>query len=318
MNPVFTGLSLALLGAGTPIILGPYVPRWESGADADVPATARRGSGLRRALGRLIAGAQQARAGGLLITSPAALPRVIDPDRHRGCIFEVPHAIDLGQFAARRAIPSRPSILFLAGVARRKGIFTLLEAFDRVAAAIPEASLVIAGGEGGDLEEVRRLVAATPGRAISLLGAVSRAEVQALMRQHSVYCLPSYGEPVGMGILEAMACGIPVVATRAGGVPDIVDDAGARLVPPRDAAALAAALIEVLGSAERQRTMGRANRARIEAHFEAERLTDRLERAYLTVCAGRLSLDESAGGMLRGSVSDRPASPADGETGGVS
>ena len=115
------------------------------------------------------------------------------------------------------------------------------------------------------------------------------------MRHHSVYCLPSYGEPVGMGILEAMACGIPVVATRAGGVPDIVDAGGARLVPPRDAAALAAALVEVLGSTELQRTMGLANRRRIEEHFEAERLTDRLEHAYRTVCAGQASLDSPAG-----------------------
>jgi glycosyltransferase involved in cell wall biosynthesis len=103
------------------------------------------------------------------------------------------------------------------------------------------------------------------------------------MRWHSVYCLPSIGEPFGMTVLEAMACGLPVVGTRAGGIPDLLSAQGGRLVPPRDPVALATALIEVLRSPDLQRTMGRHNRARVEEAFDIERTVDRLEAVYESI-----------------------------------
>jgi type III pantothenate kinase len=80
-----------------------------------------------------------------------------------------------------------------------------------------------------------------------------------------------------------MACGVPIVATRAGGVPYVVGEAGGRLVPPRDPAALADALVEVLTSPPLQRAMGRQNRERLEDHFEVEGAVDRLEAAYAAI-----------------------------------
>jgi glycosyltransferase involved in cell wall biosynthesis len=284
MNPVFTGLSLSLLGVRAPLVLGSYVPSWHSTADAP----AGRGSALATvkqwALG-MLARLQQSRAAALLIASPEAISRIARPDRHRGHIYEVPHGIDLARFPPRQEPPSRPSVLFLANVIRRKGIFTLLEAFARVARDVPDVELVIAGS-GGDLDEVRAALAATPGLRVRVLGRVERDDIPTVMREHSVYCLPSYGEPFGMSILEAMACGLPVVATRAGGVPHLVGDQGGRLVPPRDVDALADALVEILKSPDLQRAMGRHNRARVEADFEAETAVDRLEAAYADVVNG--------------------------------
>lgn len=281
MNPVFTGLSLSLLGVGTPLVLGTYVPRWHGGADA--PAA---GAGVAAALKHWVLGAlarfQQAHAAALLIASPEAISRIVRPDRHRGQIHEVPHGIDLARFPPRQEPPPRPSVLFLANVIRRKGIFTLLEAFARVSEAVPDVELVIAGN-GGDLADVEASLAAMPDLRVRLLGRVDRSAVPDVMREHSVYCLPSYGEPFATSILEAMACGVPVVATRAGGVPHLVSDDGGRLVPPRDVDALAVALIEILTSPDLQRTMGRHNRARVEAEFEAEAAVDRLEAAYAAV-----------------------------------
>lgn len=286
MNPVFTGLSLALVGARPPLVLGTFVPRWQAGADGGPerpPAIGWRVRLKQRVL-QLLARVQQSQAAALLIASPAALSRIAAPVEHRPRVFEVPHGIDLQGFQPRLAPPPTPSILFLANVIRRKGIFTLLDAFDLVARALPDAELVIAGA-GGDASTVASMVAARPDLRIRLLGRVDRAEVPRLMRAHSVYCLPSYGEPFATTILEAMACGVPIVATRAGGVPHLVDDAGGRLVPPRDPVTLSEALIEVLRDVGLQEAMGRHNRARVEREFEVERSVDRLEHAYDAVVA---------------------------------
>jgi glycosyltransferase involved in cell wall biosynthesis len=140
---------------------------------------------------------------------------------------------------------------------------------------------------------------------IEIVGPVDPGCVQDLMRAHSVYCLPSYGEPFATTILEAMACGVPVVATRAGGIPDLVTEDGGRLVPPRDADALAAALVEVLSSVELQHAMGRHNRARVESAFDAERAVDQLERAYRSVLAN------AGSGEGRGYAGRRAAAAGD-------
>lgn len=281
MNPVFTGLSLSLMGVATPLVLGTFVPRWDSEADATSNERPWLAAAKRSCLG-LLARWQQSRASGLLIATPEAISRIEEPDRHQGRIFEVPHGIDLARFAERTELPARPSVLFLANVIRRKGIFTLLDAFDEVARAVPEAELVVAGG-GGDLDEVRERASRMPACRVRIVGRVDRGDVPAMMRAHAVYCLPSYGEPFATSILEAMACGVPIVATRAGGVPHMVTSAGGRLVTPRDAPALAAALVEILTSPELQRSMGRHNRVRVETEFEAETAVDRLEDAYEAV-----------------------------------
>jgi L-malate glycosyltransferase len=297
MNPVFTGLSLSLLGVRPPLVLGTFVPRWHSAADGPARRGAWFTAGKERVLGAL-ARLQQSRAAGLLICAPEAISRIADPARHRGHIFEVPHGIDLARFPPRSGPPPRPSVLFLANVIRRKGIFTLLEAFERVAREVPDVELVIAGS-GGDMAAVQARVAAMHGPRVRVLGRVDRAGVPALMREHSIYCLPSYGEPFATSILEAMACGMPVVATRAGGVPHLISDDGGRLVPPRDPAALSDALIEILRSPGLQQAMGRHNRARVERDFEAEMAVDRLEAAYAAVLA--------SGGPRRGRAALPPA-----------
>lgn len=284
MNPVFTGLSLALLGVRTPLVLGTFIPNWHRNAD-DVESGRPWKAAMKQSALDWLARLQQAQAAGLLLATPEAIARIARPDRHEGRIFEVPHGIDLSRFAARAAAPDRASILFLTSVIRRKGIFTLLDAFDQVARAMPHAELVIAGG-GDQLEEVRARVATMAGRAIRVLGHVNRDDVAALMREHSVYCLPSYGEPFATSVLEAMACGVPVVATASAGISHMVTDAGGRLVAPRDTEALAAALLDILASPAAQHSMGRHNRRRVEEHFEIGHAVDRLEDAYTAVLDG--------------------------------
>jgi glycosyltransferase involved in cell wall biosynthesis len=95
--------------------------------------------------------------------------------------------------------------------------------------------------------------------------------------------MPSYGEPFGMTILEAMASGVPVVTTNVGGPAYLVREQGGRAVPMQDAAQLASALIEVLSNTELQKSMGRYNRHQIEQEFDWRRSLDRMEGVYARV-----------------------------------
>src|SRR5581483_3310326 len=149
-------------------------------------------------------------------------------------------------YPERSSLPEQPSVLFLANLEYWKGIFTLLDAFDRIAVALPDCRLEV-WGDGKEVDAVRQRVEQSPFRdRIDLKGRAPRERVGEIMRSHSVYCMPSYGEPFGMTILEAMASGLPVVTTNVGGPAFLVREEGGRVVPMRDAAGLATALQEIL------------------------------------------------------------------------
>ncbi len=273
LNPVDVGVSLALPGDGTPLLLGPYYSDWAPsgpGADAQVgPLTLR--------VKRLVRAAQQRRATTLLLSTPDAVSKVASG---RALVRELPHGIDESVWRPPEAAPAGQTALFLANLEVRKGIHVLLDAFEAVAARLPEARLQVAG-DGPEGETVRRRLRESPALArVELLGRVDRTQVRELMQSCDVYCLPSYGEPFGMSALEAMACARPVVATDAGGLGQLIPDGGGRKVPPGDAAALAGALAEVLGDADLRRAMGACNREAVEERFAWSRVADRLEELY--------------------------------------
>jgi L-malate glycosyltransferase len=292
MNPVYPGISLALLGVKTPIILGTYVPRWGFESAGFQDGYKRRSeTGMTAKLRNLVASVQQAHADALLLTSPAAgnrLPRIgMDSPK----IFLVPHGIDIETFSPERegivGVAKDPySILFLASVTERKGIFDLLEAFPRVLSIFPDAKLSIVG-PGDDIERVKERVAGMACRErISFVGRVTRDEAAILYRKHAVYCLPSYGEPWATTLLEAMASGLPIVSTSSGGTPYIVPPDGGRLVPPGDANALAEAFIEILGSRALQQSMSEKNRRVALEQYAWDKVIDRLEAVYFAVSNG--------------------------------
>jgi glycosyltransferase involved in cell wall biosynthesis len=284
LNPVATGVSLALAGVRVPIVLGAFVGAWPRGADSanilgatDFPFAET----LRRQIARL----QQRLAAALIVSTPSAESLIVDVDREREKIFEIPHGIDPAAFEYGNMPPERegPTILFLGGTERRKGIYVLLEAFAAVYRAMPSARLVIAGA-GGREGQVAEAVARMPEReGIAMLGAVPRSAVPGLMREATVFAAPSFGEPFGMALLEAMASAKAVVVTDAGGPAHIVDAEGGWKVPVGDADALAAALLEALRSPARAARMGRHNRAKIETIYAWDRVVDRIEAVYAHV-----------------------------------
>jgi glycosyltransferase involved in cell wall biosynthesis len=99
-----------------------------------------------------------------------------------------------------------------------------------------------------------------------------------------LFVLPSRHEGLGVAVLEAMAAGIPIVASAVGGLPEAVDEGRTGLlVPPEDPRALGAAIAELAGDVDRARRMGVAGRARVLAEFSMERMAEAYEALYVEV-----------------------------------
>jgi glycosyltransferase involved in cell wall biosynthesis len=284
LNPVFGGISLALLGTGVPIVLGTYVAAWPCDWNGDPYVD----QPARRIFKRVVLNMQQRPASALLVTTHAALAtRIVDVPSVRARVRWQHHGIDSAAYAPDPekldAALDSGRILFLANVGIRKGIYTLLDAFSRVHAKHPFAKLVIAGG-GPCLDDVRkRIAAAGLDAAVEVLGNVERSQVAPLLHGSAMFCAPSLGEPYGMSAIEAMAAGLPLVVTASGGLAEVADAEGALFVEPRDVAGLADAILTILEAPERARTMSRHNVRRARDVFDWQTVVDTLEDVYAEV-----------------------------------
>jgi glycosyltransferase involved in cell wall biosynthesis len=181
--------------------------------------------------------------------------------------------------------PGVPRVVVVSRLVERKGVGTTISAM----VSIPEAELLIAGGpDAGELDddpEVRRLIDVAARAGISdrvrLLGRVTRDQVPALLRSADVaVCVPWY-EPFGIVPLEAMACGVPVVASAVGGLTDtVVDGVTGLMVRPRDADEVTAAVGALLADDRRRASLGAAGARRVRSRYTWPRVVDQLLEAY--------------------------------------
>jgi glycosyltransferase involved in cell wall biosynthesis len=213
----------------------------------------------------------------------------------------VPCGVDTQQFtpgpAPRRR---RPRLLIVGRLVPRKGTETALAALAR----LPEAELVVVGGPPAELlaadDEAGRLASIAGELGVSdrfrMLGAVSRDKMPAVLRSADIVLCPARYEPFGIVPLEAMACGVPVIASAVGGHLDtVVDRRTGRLVPVGDPDALAEAVTEVLGSPGGGAAMGQAGRRRVLANFGWDRVAERTELVYQELAGGGQSSAMAAG-----------------------
>jgi glycosyltransferase involved in cell wall biosynthesis len=179
-----------------------------------------------------------------------------------------------------------PIVGNVAALAAHKGQRHLVAAAARVVRKVRDARVLIVGE--GDLREPLERQIRDLGLERHVLLTGFRRDVLGLMKSFDVFAMSSVTEGLGSAILEAMACSRPVVATRAGGIPEaVVDGTTGLLVPPRDEAALADALIRVLKDEALRQRLGQAGRERVRAAFGVDGLVAGTARVYETRAALR-------------------------------
>ena len=205
------------------------------------------------------------------------------PDRievvHNG--IELDGAAPTGSLRAELALPNgAPLIGEVARLCEVKGQRELIEALP----AIPDARLVLFGRDleqGGAFQEGLERTADRLGVRDRVVFAGHRDDAAQLLGELDLFVLPSWTEGLPLVVLEAMARRRAVVATPVGGTPEVVADGETGLlVPPRDSAALATAIRELLADPERRRRMGEAGYRRAAERFSAEAMTRRVLEIY--------------------------------------
>jgi glycosyltransferase involved in cell wall biosynthesis len=198
-----------------------------------------------------------------------------------------------GRRRARLAL-NLPDKAFVVGTVARldpvKDLPIMLQAFATVQSRIAGARLVIVGdgAERQSLETIGRQL----GIGDAVIWAGQREDVRDLLPALDVYCNSSVHEGVSLTILEAMAASLPVVATRVGGNPEVVDAETGLLVPPRSASTLSLALMTLAADAPRRALMGEAARRRVETSFSIDRMVAAYASDYRRL--GRVDLRRAA------------------------
>ena len=182
---------------------------------------------------------------------------------------------------------SRPSVVFVGRITRQKGVPVLLRA---AAHLDPDVQLVLCAG-APDTPELGAEVAALVedlrkdrSGVIWLSGMLSKREVIQLLSHSTLFACPSVYEPLGIVNLEAMACGTAVVASKVGGIPEVVADGETGLlVPPDDPTALAESINALTRDQDRAKAMGAAGRERARSLFDWTRIAEQTAELYRTV-----------------------------------
>ena len=172
-----------------------------------------------------------------------------------------------------------PVVGNVAALVPHKGQRYLVDAAHLVVQQVPDARFIILG-EGELREHLEKQVHEHHLEKHVLLPGF-RTDVLGCIKGFDLFVMSSVTEGLGTSLLDAMACGRPIVATRAGGIPEIVEDGvNGALVPPRDAAALAAAIVRALTDEGWRRLMGEAGLARVRERFSVERMVSETAAVY--------------------------------------
>jgi glycosyltransferase involved in cell wall biosynthesis len=184
--------------------------------------------------------------------------------------------------AAHPSLKGRRFVLFLGRLHYVKGLEYLADAWQECAESVPDVDLVVAGPDGGskrDFEERIRRAGLT--HRVHIVGPLYGTEKYAALVDSACFCLPSKQEGFSVAIVEALACGVPVVMSDACRFPEAAS-AGAALVVPLEATALAGALRGLLANSQQADAMGRAGRELIRRRYTWPVIADRLVEAYRT------------------------------------
>ena len=205
-----------------------------------------------------------------------------DPSVH---VKVIPNGIPLafwGEHHAEHVGAERSGIVTVGRLVAVKGYDVLIQAMRLLRDILPNATLTIVG-EGLEREALgAKVMQAGLGNAVRFAGRQSADSVRRHLRQASLFVLPSRSEGLPLALLEAMACGLPAVATQVGGVPEVLSEGTGLIVPPEDPQALADALAELLLHPERTAAMGRAAQQRAQG-YALDTMVNGYERLFRVV-----------------------------------
>jgi len=225
----------------------------------------------------------------------------------------VPLGINLEGFSQREERASRPfTVGYFARIAPEKGLHVLVEAYRLLRKEISEARLEVAGYIAPEFQSYlrdceRSLEAAGLAAEFHYRGAVDRDQKIAFLKGLDVLCVPTtYAEPKGIFLLEAMACGVPVVQPRHGAFPEIIEKTGGGLlVEPENPESVAQGLLKINREPELARELSQNGFARVREYYDVGNMADSALEVYEELAgqsvaakpphsAERLSLSESA------------------------
>jgi L-malate glycosyltransferase len=203
-----------------------------------------------------------------------------------GSITVTPFGIDTSVFTPRPSPHDGFVIGAVKTLAPKYGIDVLIKAFARIHEAGRELSLVIVG-DGPERESLENLAASLGiSDHVRFIGAVPHDQVPQWLNGFDVYVACSRFESFGVAVLEASACGVAVIVSDVGGLPEVVRDWETGIVVPHDdEAALAEAVNALIASPSMRRTMGRAGRAHVVRQYQWDACVDRMIACYTGVIA---------------------------------
>jgi L-malate glycosyltransferase len=216
----------------------------------------------------------------VVANSSAAAARLRREGIARRRMVCIPNGIDVTAFPLSTGGRPLRRIVSVARLRPEKGLDTLVDAFASLSRVYADATLTIVGdGPLRDSLESRIASLGLTGR-VRLTG--HRDDVAAVLRDHDLFALASRSEAFPNAVIEAMAAGLPVVATDVGGIPELVEHAvNGLLVPPGLPGPLARALTSLIARPSFSRALGRKARADVSARYSFERMVRQFETLYL-------------------------------------
>ncbi len=200
-------------------------------------------------------------------------------------VIVIPNAVKLGAAVDQSAAEFKGvRVVFLGRVSDRKGTFLLLRAWATMIESMPppHPKLTIAGD--GEIGRAKMQVAQMGIHdSVDIVGWISSEDAQELLTRTHILVLPSLNEGQPMAILEAMTNGICVVASKSGGIPELLGEASGILVEPLDAENLACALKLVVQNHDVRDRLGRLAHSRVDEHFNIDKICRELDHLYQSI-----------------------------------
>jgi glycosyltransferase involved in cell wall biosynthesis len=197
----------------------------------------------------------------------------------------IPNGVDVSWFTPPDEDPKDVVVTYVGSLIPRKGVNFLLGAIPSIVEARSDTQFLIVGDgpQRGELEQLTTDLHV--GGSVRFLGAQPPTMIRSLLRKSTLLVLPSKQEGFGVVLIEAMACGVPVVASNVDGIQDVVTSSAGILVEPGSSPALSSAIVDLLGNGARRVLMGAAGRQRAVQEYSWDIVGERYVSLYTSLLA---------------------------------